>query len=215
MAPHYWLLKVYVLARKMLVYKIFKRQQLFLPWKKSKLLLNAIRSKVSRFLSDGAGWWYRFGWKILQSALLSVPWLQPVSVAVRSCLLCVALAGHVQKRWLGAGRRKDWKREAYYHPERFHFLPILWLVLGKHLCQDDLKFSSIFQLAFFFPFNHFLAWTIFLPVCSHPCMHRQSWTSNPCQLTHNMGIQRPRTWSVFLGAVRDWDSLPRDRHTAA
>lgn len=121
MSPHHWLLRVCVLARKMLVYKIFKQQQLFLLWKESKLLLNAIRSKVSRFLSDGTGWWYRFWWKILRSALLSVPWLQPVCVAVRSCLLCVALAGHVQKRWLGTGKRKEWKREAYCRPERFHF----------------------------------------------------------------------------------------------
>lgn len=34
---------------KMLVYKIFRQQQLFLLWRKSKFLLNAIRSKERRF----------------------------------------------------------------------------------------------------------------------------------------------------------------------
>lgn len=115
----------------------------------------------------------------------------------------------------GQGRGKNEGEKAIAILRGSIFLSTLWFVLGKHLCQDDLKFPSILQLGFFFPFNHFLAWTIFLPVCSHLCMHRQSWTSNPCQLTHHMGIQRPRTWSVFLGTTRDWDFLPRDRHTAA
>lgn len=50
----WWLLIVdfpefVIWLEKMLVYKIFRQQQLFLLWRKSKFLLNAIRSKERRF----------------------------------------------------------------------------------------------------------------------------------------------------------------------
>lgn len=193
MAPHHWLLRVCVLARKMLVYKIFKQQQFFLLWKNSKLLLNAIRLKVKRFLSDGTEWWHRFWWKILRSALLSSA-LTTASLCGSEELLAVCCSGRSCSEEVTGGREEERMKERNLLPSwEIPFSPYSLYVLGKHLCQDDLKFSSIFQLGFFFPFNHFLVWPIFLPVCSHPCMHRQSWTSNPCQLTHHMGIQRPRT----------------------
>lgn len=172
MASHYWLLRVYVLARNMLVYKIFKQQQLFLLWKKSKLLLNAIRSKVSRFLSDGTGWWYIFGWKILQRALLSVPWLQPVGVAVRSCLLCCS--GRSCSEKVAGGREEERMKERSLLPSwDLPFSPYSLICAGEASVPRRPQVLQLFSVGFLLSLQPFSSLD-YIPSRLFPSVHAQA-----------------------------------------
>lgn len=173
MAPHHWLLRVCVLARKMLVYKIFKQQQFFLLWKNSKILLNAIRLKVKRFLSDGTEWWHRFWWKILRSALLSSA-LTTASLCGSEELLAVCCSGRSCSEEVTGGREEERMKERNLLPSwEIPFSPYSLICAGEASVPrrpQVLQHFSIRLLLSLQPFSSLA----YIPSCLFPSVHAQA-----------------------------------------
>lgn len=156
-----------------IVYKIFKQQQFFLLWKNSKLLLNAIRSKVRRFLSDGTGWWHRFWWKILRSALLSSA-LTTASLCGSKELLAVCCSGTSCSEEVTGGREEERMKERSLLPSwKIPFSPYSLICAGEASVPRRLQVLQHFSIRFLLSLQPFSR-LAYIPSCLFPSVHAQA-----------------------------------------